>query len=145
MRTFAVHRFRQVTITNKRFQLPAGFTPEAHLRGAFRIWRGENAVTVKIAIDSEVAGWVTERRWHASQKVRRRTDGGCELTFTIDGVRELQRFVLQLGAAAEVIEPEWLRRQIAEEHARAARRNRPRSQQRLTLDDTGVSHTGRGS
>jgi predicted DNA-binding transcriptional regulator YafY len=143
MRTFAVHRFRQATVTNKRFQVPSGFTPETHLRGAFRIWRGENAVTVRIAIDSEVAGWVTERRWHASQKVRRRTDGGCELTFTIDGVRELQRFVLQLGAAAEVIEPEWFRCQVADEHARAARRNQPRPEQKMTLGDTGVSNTGR--
>jgi len=98
---------------------------------------------VRIAIDPEAAGWVAERLWHASQKVRRRADGGCELSFAIDGVRELRRFVLQLGASAEVIEPAWLRREIAEEHARAAHRNQPRAQQKMSLGDTSVSHTGR--
>ncbi len=145
MRTFAVHRFRQATITSGRFEIPAGFTPESYLRGAFRIWRGENALTVRIAVDAEAAGWVAERRWHASQKVRRRPNGGCELTFTLDGVRELQRFVLQLGAAAEVLEPEWFRGQVAEEQARAARRNRGRGQEFVTQGDTSASNTRRGS
>jgi len=144
IRTFAVHRFRQARITDKHFQPAAGFTPESYLRDAFRIWRGENTVKVRIFLDPEAAGWVTERRWHASQKVRWHADGGCELTFTVDGMRELQRFVLQLGAAAEIIEPQWLRREVAHEHARAARRNQRRPQEKLTLDDTAVSNTGRG-
>jgi predicted DNA-binding transcriptional regulator YafY len=144
IRTFAVHRFRQVTITGKHFDQPTGFTPESYLRRAFRIWRGENTVAVRIAVDSEAAGWVGERRWHASQKIRRRSDGGCELSFIVDGVCELKRFVLQLGAAAEVIEPEWLRSEIADEQARAARRNQLR-RKRMTLDDTGVRHTRRSS
>jgi predicted DNA-binding transcriptional regulator YafY len=145
MRTFAVHRFRQATMTNKRFQSPVGFTPDSYLRGAFRIWRGENTVRVRIVVDPEAADWVAERRWHASQETRRRANGSCELTFTVDSVRELQRFVLQLGAAAEVIEPEWLRREVAQEQARAARRNRSRLQERLTLGDKLLSNTGRGS
>jgi predicted DNA-binding transcriptional regulator YafY len=145
IRTFAVHRFRQVRMTSKHFSPPGTFTPEAYLCGAFRIWRGENTVAVRISIDPEAAGWIAERQWHASQKVRRRADGGCELTFTVDGVRELQRFVLQLGAAAEVIEPEWFRGEIAREQLRAARRNQRRHREKLTPDDTGLSHTARGS
>ena len=145
IRTFAVHRFRQVTITDKHFESRGAFSPETYLRGAFRIWRAENAVTVKIAVDPEAAGWVSERQWHASQKTRRRARGGCELTFTVDGVHELQRFALQLGASAEIIEPEWFRQQVALEQLRAARRNQRRRRERLTLDDTGVSDTGRGS
>jgi predicted DNA-binding transcriptional regulator YafY len=146
IRTFAVHRFRQVTTTERGFQVPATFAPERYLRGAFRIWRGENTVTVRIRVDAEAAGWVSERRWHASQKVRRRADGSCELAFTADGDRELRRFVLQLGAAAEVVEPEWFRREIAEEQLRAARRNQRGPRKRLTLDDTAAGdRRGRGS
>jgi WYL domain len=100
---------------------------------------------VRLAIDPEVAGWVTERRWHASQRVRRRVDSGCEVSFTVDGVQEIRRFVLQLGSAAEVIEPASLRREVAREHARAARRNQGRPQERMTLDDTSVRKTQRDS
>jgi predicted DNA-binding transcriptional regulator YafY len=145
LRTFAVHRFRQARLTEKTFESPAGFSAEAYLRGAFRMWRGENTITARVAIDPEGAGWVTERRWHASQQVRRQADGGCVLSFTLDGVRELRRFVLQLGAAAEVLEPDWLRQDIAAEHTRAAQRYRRRPAKKVSLDDTGVSHTGRGS
>ena len=145
VRTFAVHRFREARITDKSFESPAGFTAESYLRGAFRIWRGKNSATVRIAIDTEAAGWVAERRWHASQKVRRRANGGCELTFTVDGTLELTRFVLQLGATAEVFEPEWFRRQVADEHARAARRNQGRSHEKMSPDDTSVSNARRGS
>jgi predicted DNA-binding transcriptional regulator YafY len=145
IRTFAIHRFRQARMTDKRFQVPPGFTSESYLRGAFRIWRGENTVMVRISISPEVAGWITERRWHASQKVRRRARGGCDISFRVDGVRELQRFVLQLGAAAEVLEPDWFRQAIAEEQMRAARRNQGRARERLTLDDTSASYTERGS
>lgn len=135
MRTFAVHRFRQASLTERKFERPPDFTPERHLRGAFRIWRGENTARVRLAVDPEAAGWVTERRWHASQKVRRRPGGGAEIEFTVDGVQELKRFILQLGAAVEVLEPEWLREEIGREHAAAAERAGEGS---LTLDDRSV-------
>ncbi len=123
IRTFAVHRFRQAAMTNKTFTAPIGFSVEAYLRRAFRIWRGENAAQVRLLIDREAAGWVSERLWHASQQIHRRPGGACELSFTVDSTRELQRFILQLGAAAEVLQPDWLRQQIAEEQAKAASRN----------------------
>lgn len=139
VRTFAVHRFRQVAETEKVFEVPATFSPEKYLRGAFRIWRSENSVVVRIAVDASDAGWIAERRWHASQRLRRRAGGGCEIEWTVDPGAELKRFLLQLGAAVEVLAPDWLRREIAAEHATAARRNRqPIRRQALTFDDRGV-------
>jgi predicted DNA-binding transcriptional regulator YafY len=147
MRTFAVHRFRRATLTDRSFEPPADFTPEGYLRGAFRIWRGANAVRVRLAVDREAAGWVSERRWHSSQQIRRRPGGACELTLTVDGVQEVTRFILQLGAAVEVLEPAWLRAEVAREHTAAARRGRGtrRVAQRLeilTPDDTRTRHSG---
>jgi len=122
VRTFAVHRFRQVVETEKRYVVPRDFSVEGYLGGAFRIWRERNAVRVHLVIDPPEAGWVVERRWHASQQVVRRPDGSCELTFQVDGTREIRRFILQFGAAVEVLEPDALRREVAREHAAAARR-----------------------
>ncbi|MET0151279.1 MAG: WYL domain-containing protein [Candidatus Binatia bacterium] len=56
------------------------------------------------AVDREISRCVTERRWHASQKVRRRIGGGCELEFRVDGLQEVKRFILGLGAAVVVFE-----------------------------------------
>lgn len=145
LRTFAIHRFRQITITKESFETPPGFNPETYLRGAFRVWRGENSVQVRILIEPQEAGWVSERRWHASQSLRHRTDGSCLLTFTLSSVHEVRRFILQLGAAAKVIEPEWLQREIADEHEHAARRYARRPKQKLSLDDTSKRDTQRGA
>lgn len=134
IRTFAVHRFRQAAITDRPFEMPAGFTPEAYLAGAFRIWRERNTVAVRLRLDPELA-WVAERRWHTSQRLVRRKGGGYDLELTVDGTRELRRFILELGAAVEVLEPTWLRREIAEEHAAAARRGRRRGSRSLSPDD----------
>lgn len=144
LRTFAVHRFRQVALTDKPFDLPAGFTPETYLRDAFRIWRGNNTIEVRIRIESEAA-WVSERQWHASQQLHRVDNGAIELTFSASSSQEIRRFVLQLGAAAEVIEPESLRRDIAAELTRAAQRYPRRAKQKLSFDDTTLSDSRRGA
>lgn len=145
LRTFAVHRFRQVSLAEESFEPPAGFNAESYLRDAFRLWRGENTVQVRILVDRAAAGWVSERRWHASQKVEARADGACELTFTVSSVQELKRFALQLGAAAEVLAPEWFRREVADEHSQASQRYARRPRQRLSLDDTTRRDTRRGA
>ena len=75
--------------------------------------------------------------------MRRRADGGCELVLTVADTTELKRFILQLGAAIEVLEPARLRREIAAEHAAAAKRGRRSTRQEsLTLDDSGVKESG---
>jgi hypothetical protein len=53
-------------------------------------------VRIRLAVDGEAAGWVSERRWHASQKVRKAAGGGCEIEFTVVGTREVKRFILGL-------------------------------------------------
>lgn len=145
VRTFAVHRFRQVSLTRTAFTLPVGFTPQSYLEGAFRIWRGEHSVHAQIRVASDIAGWISERRWHASQEVQPQADGSCLLTFTVNSTQELRRFVLQLGAAAEVIQPDALRREIGDELVRAAQRYRRAPRQKLSLDDTLSRHSRRGA
>jgi len=145
LRTFAVHRFRQASQTQSRFEIPSSFSIDKYLQGAFRIWRGENSMRVRIMVDRKEAGWIAERRWHASQVVSRHADGSCEVTFTVDSVQEVKRFVLQLGAAGEVIEPEWFRREVADEHARAAQRYPRQPRRKMSLNDTARGDKRRGA
>ena len=49
---------------------------------------------------------------------------------------------LQFGAAVDVLEPAWLGREIAAEHAAAKRARRSTRQESLTFDDSNVKETG---
>lgn len=143
VRTFAVHRFRNLVETRRRYVVPVDFSTERYLEGAFRIWRERNSVPVRLLFRPPASEWVAERRWHASQEVVRRSDGGCELRFRLAATPEVERFVLGFGAAVEVLEPLSLRRAVAREHAAAARRALRPLEQTVTPDDTGSRQNGR--
>ena len=121
VRTFAVHRFRSVIETDERFEGTSGFDVEHHLAGAFRVWRSENVRKIVLRLESS-AQWVTERRWHASQKVEEEEQGTFRLEFEVGDEVELRRFILGLGDEVEVIEPATLRKDIAEIHRAAYER-----------------------
>lgn len=53
-------------------------------------------------------------------------DGGIDLTMEVGGTTELKGWILGWGASAEVLAPEELRREVAEEaHKMASKYGRP--------------------
>ena len=55
---------------------------------------------------------VSEQQWHPSQKLKQLKDGEIELTVTLGGLEEIERWVLSWGEHAQVLEPLALKRQI---------------------------------
>jgi len=105
MRTFALPRMRDFNVTKARFNREPGFSPEAYFANSFGMLRGEELVTVRIAFDAYVGDLVRERRWHESQKITEKTDGGIVLELSVSHTDEVRRWVLGWGASAQVIEP----------------------------------------
>jgi predicted DNA-binding transcriptional regulator YafY len=58
--------------------------------------------------------------WHPTQRFRRVTGGGIEMTMDVRGTTEVVSWVLGFGDKARVVEPKGLRDQIAGELASAA-------------------------
>ena len=82
--------------------------PEFH--GFFAGTRRHSTAVIKLSIDQ---GWIEEEKdWPDSVTIEERDD--CYL-FTVRtcGAYWLERWVLSLGPAAEVIEPEFLRKKIS--------------------------------
>ncbi len=121
VRTFAVDRIRAIEPTDEAFEVPASFDFEARTASSFGVV-AEPAERVVIRFAKRRALYVEEHTWHASQAIARRRDGGIDLTLEVGPSSELRDWVLSFGADAEVLEPESLRAQVAEQHARAARR-----------------------
>lgn len=79
---------------------------------------------IEIHVKEPIASYVSERRWHKTQKIIR-SHGGITLSMTVKINDELARWVLSLGTHASVIKPDLLRAkvtQISEDIAKSYRK-----------------------
>ncbi len=82
-----------------------------------------NIEEIELQVREPIASYVSERRWHKSQKIIRNQDG-ILLSMSVKVNDELARWVLSLGTHARVIKPDLLKTkvaQISEEVAKAYR------------------------
>jgi predicted DNA-binding transcriptional regulator YafY len=125
LRRFSLDGFRAVDWRKgERFTYPDDYRPSSLAEGAFGLIGGD-PVRVRIRFDPTVGRFVRRRQWHPTQRLRK-VDGQLELTMDVRGTTELASWVLGFGDKAEVIAPAGLRRQIADELARAVKRYAPR-------------------
>ena len=128
VRDFALHRIRRMTTTPEEYEIPGDFDPRTYLAAAFAIEKGPRPVEVAIRFSPWQARWIRERRWHGTARIEGLLDGGCLLRLRVAGLGEVQRWVMQFGAEAEVLTPAQLRRAVTTElqNALAAYRSDPR-------------------
>jgi len=115
LRNFAVSRIRSVDVRDEVFD-SAPFDPEAYFANRFGRFVGKpNEIhDVRVRFSKDAAPWVLERRWHPQQKVQKHKDGRVTISFPAPSLYEVKRWVLSWGEEAEVLEPEVLRREVAE-------------------------------
>ncbi|HPA20168.1 MAG TPA: WYL domain-containing protein [Verrucomicrobiae bacterium] len=112
MRTFALTRVRALKVLAKPFLRPLGFSIETLLAASFGVFHGGKPQAVRLRFTRAVARLVSERRWHASQKVEASQNGGCELLMRVMDSPELRRWILSWGAEVEVLAPVALRAHV---------------------------------
>lgn len=120
IRDFALSRVRAARLTGERFTLPKDFDKDAYIHQAFGVEKGVAPVTVRIRFDSYQARWIRERQWHHTQRLTEHKDGSLTLSFTVTGLDEVKRWVMQYGSHAEVLSPQSLRAAVAEEARKMA-------------------------
>ena len=122
VKTFAVERFTDVIrVRTRRFDLPTGWTPQAHIAHAFGIINGPPDAIV-LAFHERVTAYIRERVWHPTQTFATLPDGRLELRMFVANTVELQTWVLGFGADVEVLGPPGLREHVAGELQAAAAR-----------------------
>ncbi len=84
------------------------------INSAFGIFKGADLVEAKILFTGDAASIVKAQRWHESQKIQE-TEKGLILTLPVSDFTELKMKILQFGSRARVLEPEELKRVIADE------------------------------
>ncbi len=112
VRTFVPARIQTLRPTGKTFQRAAGFSMDERLRGSFGVHSGEGRFEVVVRFSPRVADYIREKRWHPSQAIIERRDGGVELRLKLSSLVEIERWVLGWGGKAKVIRPNELVRSV---------------------------------
>ena len=112
IRTFVPSRIQSLRKTGEKFVRPQKFSLEKRLRDSFGVHSAEGDFRVEIDFTEEVADYVREKRWHASQELTELKDGGVRLRLRLSSLEEVERWILGWGGKAVAREPGELRRSI---------------------------------
>ena len=111
-KTFRVARFKSLQMTDVNAQVPENFDLKAHFGNAWAVYRGNQSYDVEIRFTKEAVVTVTETVWHKTQRVRKNKDGSVTMTFQVDGLNEILRWILGWGCRAKVIQPSELHEMV---------------------------------
>jgi predicted DNA-binding transcriptional regulator YafY len=122
LRTFKIERIRDVALTPRTFDLPAGDGIESALRRAWDIIADQPPTDVVLRFSPAVAARVGEATWHPTQQVVQDDDGSLTWRATVAGTIEIRLWILSWGDDVEVLAPPDLRKDVAQTHRRAGER-----------------------
>jgi predicted DNA-binding transcriptional regulator YafY len=111
VRIFSVDRIKKLSLTEKRFTVREDFDFDAFTQSGFGV-AGGVPETVRVEFDENVARYIEDKVWHASQKVRRGGNGSVVFEARVALTPELKSWILNWGSHARVLEPEALREDI---------------------------------
>lgn len=127
VRHYKVDRISDVDVQGLKFTKPTGFDLQSHLAGSFGIYHSttDRTVRVRVRFSADVARYVQEKHWHASQRLTLQPDRSVIAEFNLRATEELKTWVLSFGSQAEILEPDSLRQQIARDVAQLHQMYRP--------------------
>lgn len=115
IRHWKVDRMEHVELTDECFQRPNDFDLHAHMADSFGVFHEKGNIVVRLRFAKEVARYVSEKKWHTSQRLWLQQDGSAVVEFRLGGTEEIKHWILSFGALVEVLEPPDLREQVSEE------------------------------
>ena len=116
IRIYSLDRVFGAQLTDKPFKYPDDFSPEVFFEGCFGIIHGVDCPmeTVKLKVSAHQANYLRSLPLHASQKELVRTGEYSIFSVEVRPTFDFQQELLWNGDALEVLEPLWLRDDMAE-------------------------------
>lgn len=111
-KTYRVTRFKSVRALSTTATVPQEFDLKAYFGNAWGVFRGNQTYDVELLFTADAAPLVTETTWHVTQKVKPNPDGTATLRFRVDGLDEIQWWVLGWSGRVKVVAPAELREMV---------------------------------
>jgi predicted DNA-binding transcriptional regulator YafY len=115
VRNYKVDRIESAEMGLDTFDRPADFEVPSDLTGWFGMYRGDDDITVVVKFTPSAARYVRDSPRHPSEVWTKLRDGSLVVRFRLSSTVEIRSWVLGFGANAVILEPESLRRSVAEE------------------------------
>ena len=108
----AVHRIKDIKVTERLFKQPRGYDFEKFFNENFGIMK-EDAFEVEVEFKGWAARYVAERICSPDQKIKNLGKNKIMLIFTASSEPEVISWVLSFGEEAKLINPDWLAAVVA--------------------------------
>lgn len=82
---------------------------------SFGNYVGKNIYDIKIKFFPTIASKIKEKIWHHTQSIKELNDGSVIISFKLNSLKEIMKWILQYGRHCKVISPQILRKMVKEE------------------------------
>lgn len=115
IRIYSLDRIRQLSVTAENFTYPDDFSPENYFDGFFGIINIKDVPVenVVLKVDAGQANYMRALPLHSSQKEVEKNKFGSIFTLKIRPTFDFMQEILWNGDTVEVLEPQWLRIEMA--------------------------------
>ena len=119
--TLKLERIQSTQPLNTTFERPPGHKITARLEESWGIWVGdEEPIQVVLRFDNRQHQRLKETRWHPTEEIFLDNDGTIIWQARVSEPQEMLPWIRGWGADVEVLEPDWVREQIARDAEAAA-------------------------
>lgn len=117
-RIFRVDLIERLSLVeNSDYEIPAEFSLREVYGSSWGTWTTKDAKpaeTIRLKVEPGMAKKFAVTNYHDSQKVMPQADGSAEVTFQVVNAGEMIPWLMTWGPTVEVIEPQWLRKDVAQ-------------------------------
>jgi hypothetical protein len=114
-RAYALDRIRSLQATDEHFNMPKGLNAQDYFDTSFGIFVDDDVEpeTIKLKVSVNQANYIRDLRMHESQEEVERNEEYCIFSFYLRPTYDFRQEILWSGENVEVLEPLWLRKEIA--------------------------------
>ena len=114
-RIYALDRIHSLQKTEETFEMPKDWSAEAFFEGCFGIMADQRVEVqpIKLKVNAGQANYIRDLQLHDSQEEVERNPEYSIFTFNLRPTFDFQQELLWNGDDVEVLEPLWLRKEIA--------------------------------
>jgi len=115
IRIYSLDRVLEAKLTEESFKYPKDFSPEVYFQDCFGIIRDDEieVETVKLKVNADQSNYLRSLPLHPSQEEIETNDDYSIFTLRVRPTFDFRQELLWNGDALEVLEPKWLRKEIA--------------------------------